>query len=151
MLYNISELSAVYFGNIEIQEVYQGSTLIWKSAGLVTPINIYPSNNSISIPKNIEFESSAFSVNNDTDTFLGSEYKLVKKSDESVIYNEVIDLISKPTNIYPSNNSTNIYPKNIEFESSEYNSGFGYTNTKLEYKVMLDSDESVIYNDEITP
>ena len=91
MLYNISELSAVYFGNIEIQEVYQGSTLIWKSAGLVTPINIYPSNNSISIPKN------------------------------------------------------------IEFESSEYNSGFGYTNTKLEYKVMLDSDESVIYNDEITP
>jgi hypothetical protein len=79
------DLADVSSGAISFSDFYSKSSVL-----IEQPSNISPANESIDIVLQPELESSNFSIIGDTDTLDQREYKIIKVSDNSVVYNPTI-------------------------------------------------------------
>jgi|SRR6056297_907326 len=71
-------------GDVKFSEFY-GAVYVF----VETPTNISPSDNSTDVDLSPELESSDFNSAG-TDTYVEAEYNVIKSSDSSVVYNQIV-------------------------------------------------------------
>ena len=91
------DLCDIASGDVSFSDFYDKA-----SSFVSTPVNIYPDGQT-DVDLNPELESSDFNSSDGTDTHSESEYKIIKTSDSSVVYNVTF---MDPTNVPDFTRST---------------------------------------------